>query len=205
MKAEINWNFTQSLPKDTAEEKHLRLLSEELYIQSICPAIGAHIKTQVAALPAPQVLEIGTGIGLSALKMVSVNRKAHITTIEVNPDFYNRAKNNLTNYSSCLRFINSNALEVIPRMNRNMYDLVLIDANPRDVLNYFELALGVVKSGGAILVPHALWQGKVASPVYKDEPEISFRALIHEVVNSETFVSCLSPIGDGILTVTKPK
>lgn len=90
MKAEINWNFTQSLPKDTEEEKHLRLLSEELYIQSICPAIGAHIKTQVAALPAPQVLEIGTGIGLSALKMVSVNRKAHITTIEVNPDFYNR-------------------------------------------------------------------------------------------------------------------
>ncbi|MET1019426.1 MAG: methyltransferase, partial [Microterricola sp.] len=52
-------------------------------------------------------------------------------------------------------------------------------------------------------VPHALWRGRVADPVKRDDIATGFRTLITEIAASGAVVSALSPAGDGLLQLTK--
>jgi predicted O-methyltransferase YrrM len=103
-----------------------------------------------------------------------------------------------------IRLITGSALDVLPRMNENSYDLVLVDGDPGSVIEYVEHGLRLVRPGGTVLVPHALWRGKVADPTQRDETTGLFRSLVQEISASDAVVSALSPAGDGLLQITKP-
>jgi predicted O-methyltransferase YrrM len=89
-------------------------------------------------------------------------------------------------------------------MNEASYDVVLVDADPEHVIEYVEHGLRLVRPGGTVLVPHALWRGKVADPTQRDETTGLFRSLVQEISTSDAVVSALSPAGDGLLQITKP-
>jgi predicted O-methyltransferase YrrM len=88
-------------------------------------------------------------------------------------------------------------------MNEASYDVVFIDADPVSVVEYVEHGLRLVRRGGTVLVAHALWRGRVADPAQRDDTVANFRLLLSEIAASDAVISALSPVGDGLLQLTK--
>ena len=101
------------------------------------------------------------------------------------------------------RFITGRAASVLPRMNEASYDLVLVDADRENVIEYVEHGLRLARAGGTVLVPRALNDGRVADPVQRDDITRALRSLIQETQQSPAVIAALSIVGDGLLQLTK--
>ena len=88
-------------------------------------------------------------------------------------------------------------------MNESSYDIVLVDADPHSVIEYVEHGLRLARAGGTVLVAHALWRDRVADPVQRDDTLADYRSLLREIAGSTAVRSALSPVGDGLLQLTK--
>jgi predicted O-methyltransferase YrrM len=60
-----------------------------------------------------------------------------------------------------------------------------------------------VRVGGTVLVPHALWRGRVADPAQRDDTVADFRTLLSEIAASTAVLAALSLAGDGLLQLTR--
>ena len=87
-------------------------------------------------------------------------------------------------------------------MNEASYDIVLIDADPENVIAYVEHGLRLVRPGGTVLIPRVLNGGKVADPVQRDETTRAYRSLIQETQASPAVVGALSTLNEGLLQLT---
>ena len=105
--------------------------------------------------------------------------------------------------ASRARLVEGDARHIMPRLNLAAYDLVVLDADQAQLLEYFEHALGIVRPGGAILVPGALSHGRVPDPASRDEATQAIRDLLAVVADSNAVTASLSPAGDGLLTVVR--
>ena len=88
-------------------------------------------------------------------------------------------------------------------MNEASYDLVLIDADPGSLIENVEHGIRLARKGGTVVVAHALWRGRVADPTRRDDTVLGFRLLLTEIAASDAVLAALSPIGDGLLQLTK--
>ena len=61
----------------------------------------------------------------------------------------------------------------------------------------------LVRVGGVVAVAHALWRGHVADPAYRDDIVAGYRSLLRELSASDAVISALSPVGDGLLQLTR--
>jgi len=148
----------------------------------------------------------GTGLGVSGLWILTGAPKATFTSIDIEADYQLTAKKAFSDAglpANHIRLITGRAREVLPRMNEQSYDVVLVDADPQSVIEYVEHGLRLVRPGGTVLVAHALWRGRVSDPAQRDDIVSGFRTLLKEIGDSDAVISSLSPIGDGLLQVTK--
>jgi hypothetical protein len=95
------------------------------------------------------------------------------------------------------RFIAGRAADVLPRMNEAAYDIVLVDADPENVIEYVEHGLRLVRAGGTVLVPRVLAGGRVADPVQRDDVTVAYRSLIQETQQSPAVLAALSTAARG--------
>lgn len=203
---ESSWKFAEDFVVESAEIAQARQHSVEIGVEAVSPATGAHLALIAAASNARNIMEIGTGVGVSGLWMLAGAPEADLTSIDSEVDHQLLAKATFTNAgipSSRVRLIAGRALDVLPRMNESSYDLVLVDADPGSVIEYVEHGLRMVRPGGTVLVAHALWRGRVADPAQRDETVAGFRSLLREIADSDAVISALSPVGDGLLQLTK--
>lgn len=203
---ERNWQFVEQYHAETDASQRARKLSLELGVEPVSSALAAQLALLTQLSRARQICEIGTGVGVSGLAMLSLNDEADLTTIDIESEHLRAAKENFATAgiaSARVRTIAGDALAVLPRMNLNSYDVVLVDADPVSMLEYVEYGLKIVRPGGLILIPHALWHGKVAEPAVRDDITADFRTLLHEIATSPAVSSTLSPVGDGLLAITK--
>ena len=98
-----------------------------------------------------------------------------------------------------------NAIDIIPELKPG-YDLVFLDADKTNYLNYFELVLPKMNSGGVILSDNVLWSGKVLEKNIKkeDHTTISINAYNHLVNTDKRIETIMLPIRDG-LTISRKK
>lgn len=203
---ELNWKYGEDLVVEPPVIAQARQQSVEVGIEAITPSVGAQLAVIAAATAATSIIEIGTGAGVSGLWMLRGAPSAVLTSIDTELDHQQLAKMSFgaagvpTNQ---VRLIAGRALEVLPRMNESSYDLVLVDADVASVIEYVEHGLRLVRPGGTVLVAHALWRGRVADPTQRDDTATAFRTLIGEIAASDAVVSALSPVGDGLLQITK--
>jgi predicted O-methyltransferase YrrM len=203
---ESNWKFAEDFVIESAEIAQARVHSIEVGVEPISPATGAQISAIAAATGAQKIIEIGTGLGVSGLWMLAGAPEADLTSIDSEIDHQQLARNAFMAAgipANRVRLIAGRALDVLPRMNESSYDVVLIDADPASVIEYVEHGLRMVRPGGSVLVPHALWRGRVADPAQRDETVTDFRNLLQELATSDAVISSLSPVGDGLLHLVK--
>lgn len=178
----------------------------EVGAEPIPASVGAQLAVLAATSGAQQIIEIGTGAGVSALWMLEGAPGATLTSIDVEADHQAIARQALTDAgvpAGRIRLIAGRAAEVLPRMNEASYDLVLVDGDAGSVIEYVEHALRLARVGGTVAIAHALWRDRVANPAARDETVQAFRSLLAELSRSDAVIASLSPIGDGLLQVVR--
>ncbi len=152
------------------------------------------------------VLEIGTYTGYSALCFAEGLKKGgKIITIDRNEeleDIVNEyiAKSRCENKIECRI---GDAMELIPQLTEE-FDIVFIDADKSNYINYYNLVFDKVKKGGYIIIDNVLWSGKVLKEV--DEKDIDTKVLVelNEMIHNDNRVQeVLLPIRDGLMIVRK--
>jgi predicted O-methyltransferase YrrM len=91
---------------------------------------------------------------------------------------------------------------VIPTLQEE-WDIVFIDADKQNYIEYYEMVLPLVKTGGYIILDNVLWSGKVAELDKNDKDTVLLRklnALIHDDIRVE---EVLLPIRDGLMMARK--
>ena len=184
----------------------MRQHSLEVGVEPISPAMGAQLGVLAATTGPSNIIEIGTGLGVSGLWLLSGAPEAILTTIDSELDYQTVARKGFTDAgvaANRIRLIGGRAQDVLPRMNEGSYDIVFIDADPTNVIEHVEHGLRLARRGGTVVVAHALWRGRVADPAVRDDTVAGFRMLLREIASSDAVLSALSPVGDGLLQMTK--
>ena len=174
----------------------------ELGATPVSAAVGSQIAVLAAATGARSIVEIGTGAGVSGLWLLRGAPQAVLTSIDNEPEHLAAARQAFADAripATKARFITGRAADVLPRMNEASYDIVLVDADPENVIEYVEHGLRLVRTGGMVLVPRVLVGGKVADPVQRDAVTTAFRSLIQETQESPAVLATVSSAGEGLL------
>jgi len=203
---QANWKYVDDLVVEPESISLARQHSLELGIEPVSPAIGAQLALLAAASKATSIIEIGTGAGVSGLWLLQGAPRATLTTIDSEPDHHIAARAAFAEAGygmGKVRLIAGRALEVLPRMNEESYDLVLLDADPDNVIEYVEHGLRLVRRGGLVLVSGALANGEVANPAKRTPIATGFRTLLTEVADSPAVYSSVSPAGNGLLQLVR--
>ena len=203
---ELDWKYTEDFLSERDDIALLRQHSAELGIDAVSAATGAQLAFVAAAAAPESIVEIGTGLGVSGLWLMSGAPDASFTSIDSEADYQQVAKAALMEAGVApnrVRLITGSASQVLPRMNHDSYDLVFIDADPESVIEYVEHGIRLAKPGGVVLVAHALWRGKVADPAQREDPVGSFRSLLGTLRESSAVIPALIPVGDGLLQLVK--
>lgn len=177
----------------------------ELGADPISAPVGAQIAVLAATTAALNIVEIGTGGGVSGLWLLHGAPRATLTTIDKEPEHLAAARAAFSDAKvppARARFITGRAADVLPRMNEASYDIVLVDADADGVIEYVEHGLRLVRAGGTVLVPRVLAGGAVADPVRRDAVTNAYRSLIQETQSSPAVLGALSIVGEGLLQLT---
>ena len=151
------------------------------------------------------ILEVGTFMGYSALclaKGLQPGGKLH--TLELRDEDADRAQNYFTKSSHADQLIlrRGNALNIIPSLDE-MWDLVFIDADKTNYINYYELTLPRLKKGGVILADNVLFHGEVLTEKIKGKNAIAINAFNQHVAKDERVQQVMITLRDGLMMIIK--
>lgn len=193
------------------EPELLAALNRETHQKILQPRmLSGHFQGRVLSMISKlvnpkHILEIGTYTGYAALCLAEgLADHGTLDTIDNNEELYDfqkkyfelsQSKNQITQHLG-------NALDIIPSLNKK-FDLVFIDADKENYINYFEMVVPMMNKGGIILSDNVLWSGKVLEPVKANDKStqilLEYNKLLKEDKRVETV---LLPIRDG-LTVSR--
>ncbi len=194
------------------EPEHLNRLYRDTNLHLLYPHMcSGHLQGRVlrmiTSMIAPRhVLELGTYSGYSALCMAEAlaDDACSVDTIEIDDEAENFIRNHLRESSvgNRVNLIIGDATEVVPTLPRD-YQLVFIDANKRQYVQYYQLVFPHVVKGGFIIVDNTLWDSKVSEQENHDALTDGVRAF-NDYVAADTRVSrVILPLRDGLTIIQK--
>lgn len=203
---DANARFLRESIVEPAPIARARAHAVELGAAPLSPAVGSQIAVLAATTGARSIVEIGTGAGVSGLWLLRGAPQAVLTSIDSEPEHLAAARQAFSEAkvpATRARFISGRAADVLPRMNEGAYDIVFIDADAENVIEYVEHGLRLVRTGGLVLVPRVLHGGRVADPVQRDAVTTAYRSLVQETQESQAVLAALSTVGEGLLQLTR--
>jgi caffeoyl-CoA O-methyltransferase len=193
------------------EPELLAQLSKETYQKVLLPRmLSGHFQGRVLSMLSKlirpvNVLEIGTYTGYSALCLCEgLQENGQMHTIDVKEELidFQRKYFYKSKWRNQIFQHLGEGVDIIPTIDLK-FDLVFIDADKENYINYFNLVLPKMSKGGVILSDNVLWSGKVIEPL--EENDTSTRVLIEYnalLKNDPRIETVLLPIRDG-LTVSR--
>lgn len=170
------------------------------------PIQGLFLKMLVKMINPSRILEIGTFTAYSAVCMAEGLSKGYeIDTIEIEEELRDIIEENISNagFENIIKCYWGNALDIIPSLNKN-YDMVFIDGNKRNYLDYYHAVFDKVNSGGYILADNVLWDGHVINPAKVNDPQTKGIMEFNDFVkNDDRVEKFLLPLRDGIMIIKK--
>lgn len=173
---------------------------------------GIHTFIGLLSLQKPQnILELGSAIGYSAIRMAEAFPNASITTIERDSERFERAENYIrrAGLEQQIQIIEADALEWdCEAVGKHPYDALFIDAAKGQYQRFFEKYEAFVAPGGVIYCDNMFMHGMVL----KDIKEIPRRkrtmirnltAFTEWILKHPNFETHLLPVGDGLLIAIK--
>lgn len=182
---------------------------ERLYPRMCSGHVQGRILATLSAMQQPRrVLELGTFSGYSALCLAEgMHPEGELHTIEIDDEaepfirrFFDRSP-----LGRRITLHIGDALEVVPRLDPIMWDLVYIDANKRLYTDYLEMILPRLQPQGTIIVDNTLWDGKVADPssLTRDAQGRAIAEFNRVVAARTDLNTAILPLRDGLTIIRK--
>lgn len=153
------------------------------------------------------ILEIGTYTGYSALCLAEgLTKGGELHTIDVNEELvdFQRKYFDASPFGEQIYQHLGNALDIIPELDHT-FDLVFIDADKPNYINYFHAIVDKLRPGGIILSDNVLWSGKVAEPINDKDTSTKLLAEYNQLLKEDSRVeTVILPIRDG-LTISRKR
>lgn len=147
------------------------------------------------------ILEIGTYTGYAALCMAEgLPDNGTLDTIDNNEELYDfqRKYFDQSQWGNQIHQHLGDALKIIPTLNKK-FDLVFIDADKENYINYFNMIVPMMNKGGLILSDNVLWSGKVLEEVKANDKSTKVLLEYNEILKNDPRVeTVLLPIRDGL-------
>jgi caffeoyl-CoA O-methyltransferase len=189
----------------------LAALNKETYQKILLPRmLSGHFQGRVLSMLSKlirpvNILEIGTFTGYAALCLcegMQENGQLHTIDIKEELETIQRKYFDKSPWGNQIFQHLGEAIAIIPTLELK-FDLVFIDADKENYLNYFELILPKMNKGGIILSDNVLWSGKVLEPLQKNDLSTKVLLEYNELLKNDPRVeTVLLPIRDG-LTVSR--
>ena len=189
----------------------LAALSKETYQKILLPRmLSGHFQGRVLSMLSKlirplNILEIGTYTGYSALCLCEgMQEKGQLHTIDIKEELvdFQRKHFDKSPWGNQIVQHLGEAVAIIPTLDIK-FDLVFIDADKENYLNYFELILPKMNKGGIILSDNVLWSGKVLEPLHPNDLSTKVLMEYNQLLATDSRVeTVLLPIRDG-LTVSR--
>jgi caffeoyl-CoA O-methyltransferase len=195
-----------------AESEILTDLNRETWQKIVMPRmLSGHIQGRflsfISKLQRPhRILEIGTYTGYSALCLAEgLAENGKLYTIDINDElqgiqdkYFERSDR-----KDSIHRIFGDALTIIPQLEEE-FDLIFIDADKDNYLNYYNLLIDRLKPGAVLLADNVLWSGKVTKPASASDIETKVLQEFNALVTSDPRVeNILLPIRDGLMMIRK--
>jgi predicted O-methyltransferase YrrM len=189
----------------------LAALNKETYQKILLPRmLSGHFQGRVLSMLSKlirpvNILEIGTFTGYAALCLcegMQENGQLHTIDIKEELKTIQRKYFDKSAWGSQIFQHLGEAITIIPTLDIK-FDLVFIDADKENYLNYFEMIVPKMNKGGILLSDNVLWSGKVLEPLQKNDSSTKVLLEYNELLKNDPRVeTVLLPIRDG-LTVSR--
>lgn len=198
---------THSMPESPVcralrEETHRTMEHSQMLVG---PLEGAFLKMMTQLVGAKRVLEIGTFTGYSALCFAeALPEDGIVITCDIDENAVAVARRYVAQ-APCGRKVDVRmgpALETMSTL-RGAFELIFIDADKSNYLNYYHRSLDLLAPNGVILIDNVLWSGEVLKQPPPDESTAAIQELNRTVAADPRVTAVLITIRDGILVVRK--
>jgi caffeoyl-CoA O-methyltransferase len=208
----ISQDLEDYIEKHSGKEPELlAALNKETYQKILLPRmLSGHFQGRVLSMLSKlirpiNILEIGTFTGYSALCLCEgMQENGILHTIDIKEELVDFQRKHFDKSAWGKQIVQhlGEATEIIPNLDVK-FDLVFIDADKENYINYFEMIVPKMNKGGVILSDNVLWSGKVLEPL--NPKDISTKVLLdynNLLINDPRVETVLLPIRDG-LTVSR--
>ena len=162
---------------------------------------GRLLQVLIAAVGARRVLEVGTLGGYSAIWMArALPADGSLLSIEADERHAEFARRQLVRagVADRVEVRVGRALEVLPALDGERFDLVFLDADKEPLPTYLEWGLRLVREGGLIVADNALWGGRVLQPSVQDEATKAVRLFNERFATHPRITGIVVPTHDGV-------
>jgi predicted O-methyltransferase YrrM len=184
-------------------ETHIKMLNPRMISGQLQ---GKFLSLISKMLKPEKILEIGTFTGYSALCLAEgLTANGELHTIEIDKEMETMVTKyfKISEHKQKMHLHIGNALDIIPLLNKN-WDLVFIDGDKTEYLQYYEMILPWVNKGGYILVDNLLWNGKVIEKVAEKDIDTQSIIAFNDFVQNDIRVeNILLPVRDGLMLIEK--
>ena len=191
------------------EDDVLYQLHRETHQKILRPRmLSGHLQGQILTffskmIQPSRILEIGTYTGYSAICLgrgLKAGGKMH--TIDINEELEDFANSYFekAGLKDQITMHVGNAMEIALKIDEQ-WDLVFIDADKENYINYYNLVFDQVKPGGYIISDNVLWSGRVLDP--KDKSDKAIHEFNERVIQDGRVESVLLTVRDGLNCIIK--
>lgn len=192
-----------SIIKKEAIEKFVPIISDE--------SLG-FIEVMLNIIKPKNVLEIGTAVGYSASNFCKcLDDDSKIVTIERNDRRFKEASKNIKELGleKNVEILFGDALDVLPTLKDNTFDVIFIDAAKGQYIKFLEEAKRLAKNGSVIIADNVLFHGLTLSDYneHRNRTAVTRLRQFIDIINTDKMLkSTLIKIGDGLTVsyITKP-
>ena len=165
------------------------------------------LQTLIKVSNVKKILEIGSFTGFSALSMaMALPVDGILISLDKNPEFSKKAKYfyDKANEKRIKQIIKP-ALESLKelKITKKLFDLIFIDADKENYLNYYESCIDLIDKKGLIVIDNVLWHGEVADDTNNDKFTNIIRDFNNHVKKDKRITKNIIPIGDGLTICIK--
>ena len=198
-------HYTSALD-EVLGEIEMFTLANHPHAQMLSGHVQGKVLEMFSKMIAPsRILEIGTFTGFSALCLVKgLQADGKLITLELREEDAATAKKYFVKagMESKIDLLIGDALQIIPTLQEN-WDLVFIDADKVNYINYYELTLPSLKSGGWILADNVFFHGEVLEENVIGKNAKAIQAFNDHLKNDDRIERAMLTIRDGLFLIQK--
>lgn len=194
------------MPKQDGLIAELEIFAKEYQVPISQPETIRMLEILIKLGDRKKILEVGSAIGYSAVRMAMANPKSEIQTIEINHDAALFAERTFekAGLSDRIHLTEGDANVVLPQFAENgmKFDMIFVDAAKAQYLNFFQPCMNMLVSGGLLVSDNVLYKGMTATDelvLHRKRTIVKrLRDYIAMICNHPQLDTVVLPVGDGV-------